>query len=389
MTRGSASTATPFQTYRDVRFFGSLNGLRFLCIGMVLWHHSPVYAAMEQAPKLLTRGYLGVDFFFVLSGYLITTLLLREEARNGSFSLKDFYIRRMLRIIPVYYLVVTAMSVYWVWVKGMEEVAPLVPYYYLFLSNFLVGDVPLLTVTWSLSVEEQYYLMWPLLLLLLPLLGRAPVVAGLIGICVLTAAGVLGPLLGLSPIVTEHAVFQLPATGYSAILMGTLAALLLHSESGFRALYPLIGHRLAPLVAFGALILALVALPGNLMGWPNVPVHGAMTLCLMTLVAREDNLLAPVLRLSPIARIGEISYGVYLYHMIALHGGVEIGARLGLAPDVALWVQTGLFVGLAVVVAEISFRTFERFFLRFKPVANPASRATKKPHSEVFDPSKT
>ena len=70
---------------------------------------------------------MGVDFFFVLSGFLITTLLLREERHTGRISLVGFYKRRLLRIVPVYFLVVTAVSAYFVLWKGREELAPLVP----------------------------------------------------------------------------------------------------------------------------------------------------------------------------------------------------------------------------------------------------------------------
>jgi peptidoglycan/LPS O-acetylase OafA/YrhL len=86
--------------YRTRSRFGTLDGLRFLCIAAVLWHHSPVLGAMPAPTTNLQRGFLGVDFFFVLSGFLITTLLLREEQRDGSFSLTGSYIRRARRILP-------------------------------------------------------------------------------------------------------------------------------------------------------------------------------------------------------------------------------------------------------------------------------------------------
>lgn len=158
--------AAAYRRYKDASFFGSLNGIRFLCIIAVMWHHSPMSSMLSGEFPLLGRGFLGVDFFFVLSGFLITTLLLREEERQGRFSLANFYRRRALRIVPPYFLLITAVAGYYVVWKGQEHLAPLVPYYYLFLSNFLIDDIPLLTITWLLAVEEQYYLMWSLLLLL-------------------------------------------------------------------------------------------------------------------------------------------------------------------------------------------------------------------------------
>lgn len=169
-----------FKAYRDTTRFGSLDGLRFLCILAVLWHHSPLTPIYLDQLQLAGRGFAGVDFFFVLSGFLITTLLLREEAEKGGFSLRGFYWRRILRIVPVYFLVVTLVAVYFIGWKGQGQWSELLPYYYLFLSNFLVGDIPLLDPTWSLAVEEQYYLIWPLTLLILPRRWVAPVlIAGI------------------------------------------------------------------------------------------------------------------------------------------------------------------------------------------------------------------
>ncbi len=223
------------EKYRETRFFGSLNGLRFLCIIAVMWHHSPAFGSLDKSIMLLNRGFLGVDFFFVLSGFLITTLLLREEARDGRFSLRGFYWRRALRIVPVYFLVVTVLSFYWIVVKGQGHLTPLVPYYYLFLSNMLVEDIPLLSITWSLAAEEQYYLIWPMLLLIVPAWGRMRlwVLLALIAFCVFSAAGLFAPL-GVRPVATEYAIWKLPASSYSAILIGSLAAIVLHGSKASR-----------------------------------------------------------------------------------------------------------------------------------------------------------
>jgi peptidoglycan/LPS O-acetylase OafA/YrhL len=139
-----------FREYLGRRHFANLDGLRFVCISMVLWHHAT--PGDLQAIQILSRGFLGVDFFFVLSGFLITTLLLREARDYGQFSLRDFYIRRALRILPVYVFVVSAVSFYYVGLKGRSDLADLVPFYYLFLSNFLTDHIPTLSITWSLSV---------------------------------------------------------------------------------------------------------------------------------------------------------------------------------------------------------------------------------------------
>lgn len=364
-------TATDaYRSFRTQKIFGSLDGLRFLCILAVMWHHSPANGAFAGQPMLLNRGFVGVDFFFVLSGFLITTLLLREEERNGRFSLRGFYWRRILRIVPVYFLVVTLISGWYVLGKGRADLAPLVPYYYLFLANFLTGDIPLLTITWSLSVEEQYYLIWPALLLLLGLSSRPgrwrlAVLLALIGLCFAIQLGAFEALPIAAPR-TAHAVFVVPAAAYGAILIGALVAVMLNSRRGFAVLWRIGGHRLAAPGAFLLVALLLQVTPRTLSGLPSILVHLAMALALATLVLREDNGMAGLLRLRPVARIGAISYGLYLYHLIGLHLANVIVGRIGIDGALAPWVVTPLFMLIAIGMAEVSFRSYERFFLRLK-----------------------
>ena len=358
---------TAFHNYKETRYFASLDGLRFLCIFAVLWHHSPAFGSIENPIQLLQRGFTGVDFFFVLSGYLITTLLLREEERYGRFSITGFYWRRALRILPVYYLVVTACAIYWVWVKGQAEYGPLVPYYYLFLSNILINDIPLLAPTWSLSVEEQYYLIWPALLLLLPVGWRVRLgaLSVLILLCVLSASGSLA-WLGIRPIKTEVAIWSLPTHNYTAILLGSLAAVLLNVPAGYGFLHRIFGNRWMPLIAMIAVLAVLQFSPARLIGWPSLAVHAVMTCFIISIVVREDHVLRPVLSFRPIARMGEISYGLYLYHLVGLHFANEIGGRL-MADGVAQpWIVTLLFVAFSILISEISFRTYEAYFLGLK-----------------------
>lgn len=362
-----------YAAYRNVRFFGSLDGLRAFCILLVLWHHSPPFGGLENPARILTRGFTGVDFFFVLSGFLITTLLLREEDRDGRFSLRGFYRRRILRIVPVYFLVVTAVSVWWIGVRGMSQYWDFLPYYYAFLANFLEDDIPLLAPTWSLSVEEQYYLVWPALLLLLPAVVRLRIaVAGvLVALCVLSAAGVL-PEFVVAPS-TDLARFVLPTTGYAAILIGALLALVLHRPRGFAALWPVLRHRWTPWALLALLLVLWQVLPGRLMGWPNLAMHATMAALLASIVVREDNGLAPVLRLRPLAGLGAISYGVYLYHLIGLHFGVEFAKALGLGGRAGDWATVPVYLVASIAIAAVSFRYYERFFLRLK-VARPRPR---------------
>lgn len=350
--------AARYEVFLATRHFGSLDGLRALCIAAVLWHHGPVWTELADPARILTRGFMGVDFFFVLSGFLITTLLLREERAYGRISLAGFYRRRILRIVPVYFLVVTGVATYYILLKGQHEYLSILPYYYLFLSNFLVGDIPTLAPTWSLSVEEQYYMIWPLALILTPRRWIGWLLLAVIAINVMGAMGVFAPL-GIHAFDLGPLNIHLPTATYAPILIGSGAALLLDNPHGFRAAAAILGRRLAPLACFAALLILWQFGPANVRGLPNLAIHLVMTACLISIVVREDNILRPLLGLRPIARVGEISYGIYLYHLLAL----DVVNRLGIGGP---WFVTIAYSLLAIAIAEFSFRTFEAYFRRLR-----------------------
>ena len=360
-----AASEAAFGEYRRRRYFGSLDGLRCFCISLVLWHHRErIFPDSVDLPTILDRGFTGVDFFFVLSGFLITTLLLREEAREGRFSLAGFYKRRILRIVPVYFLVVTLAAAWWIGARGQGQWWDLLPYYYAFLANFLQDDIPLLAPTWSLSVEEQYYLVWPLLLLLLPVLRWR--VQFLLAAIVLIYASAGGLLPRWPAFRSEELDVLLPDPAYGALLMGALTAVILHHPKGFAAAWALLGRPATPLVLLVLLCLAWQFLPAVLLGWPSLIMHGLMAAILASITIREDHVLSPVLRWPPIARVGVISYGLYLWHLFGLHVGNTAAAALGFEGLAANRLAMPIYVASAIVLAELSFRYYESFFLKLR-----------------------
>ena len=165
-------------------FFPSLNGLRFIAAFVVIIHHLEQIKLFFGLPSLFYRwhfikivGELGVTLFFTLSGFLITYLLLAEKERFGTVFVKAFYIRRILRIWPLYYLII---------ILGLF-ILPHIPYFQIpvytegvhyrfgtkvFLYGILFPNVvynlydymPYLAQTWSIGIEEQFYLIWPWLM---------------------------------------------------------------------------------------------------------------------------------------------------------------------------------------------------------------------------------
>jgi peptidoglycan/LPS O-acetylase OafA/YrhL len=170
-------------------YFSNLDGLRFILACVVLFSHSQLGEVLirvspfdftDRILRVFSTGGMAVSFFFVLSGFLITYLLMEEEQTRSEIDIRKFYIRRILRIWPLYYTVLIFSFFIYPWVKSMLGYPNDNPHDFLyqafFLSNFdslrvheqgLVGVSPMMiNINWSIAIEEQFYLVWPLLFLL-------------------------------------------------------------------------------------------------------------------------------------------------------------------------------------------------------------------------------
>jgi len=350
--------AQPHASYLGKKYFPNLDGLRFICIAMVLWHHCTPEAATHYV--LSSRGFLGVDFFFVLSGFLITTLLLREENQFGKFSIRYFYLRRALRILPVYFLVITCVGFYYIFFQNRTEYLDQWPYYYLFLSNFLKSDISLLAPTWSLSVEEQFYVVWPLILLIVPFNRLIIVTLALITVNVLIAIGAFGQL----SFETETLNFKMFTATYAPLFIGALLAIALHWRPTFLVLWRFLSKPGMDSFACLALVFSLLVLPENVRGLPNLAIHTIMAAIIATIVIRDRNTLHHFFQSRFVSRFGQVSYGIYLYHLIALHIVTKILEKTGVQSD---WVLLIFYSLLSYAIAEVSFKSFESWFLRYRP----------------------
>lgn len=166
-------------------YFPNLNGLRFIAAFLVILHHSEQFKKIYgfenffEIPFIYIIGKLGVVLFFVLSGFLITYLLLIEEKDNGFISIKNFYVRRILRIWPLYYLIIFMAYFFWPFIHMFDIPNISITYsvddfknlfmYIIFLPNLVLSNfavVPYASHTWSIGAEEQFYLIWPILFVL-------------------------------------------------------------------------------------------------------------------------------------------------------------------------------------------------------------------------------
>ena len=337
-----------FTGFANRKSFGSLDGLRAIAILAVVWHHT------MRVPdwKIATRGFLGVELFFVISGFLIMTIMLREQRRTGSISLHKFYIRRFLRIFPPYYLmlfVIGTVAFFNPAGATSEAVKRDLPYALLYLTNFVTVN-GLLAITWSLSAEEQFYIVVPTVA---KYARRALPFLLLIAYILVSL-----PLFGFFPALRLTAFFR--EVTFGPILLGVILAYVLDDPRGFWCVSRLAGWRFAPFVTLGLVFAAASYPAGELSGWPRLAVHWAMLALVASCIVREENLLAPLLSPWPMQRIGVVSYGIYLYHELTMH---FVGKVTGTTQGVVMFAGTALATW---AVAEVSYRLFESRFLSLK-----------------------
>jgi peptidoglycan/LPS O-acetylase OafA/YrhL len=324
-----------------------LDGLRGVAILGVLAYHS----------RLLPGGFVGVDLFFALSGYLITSLLLEEWRRHGDIRLPAFWARRMLRLAPALVLGVAftyAAAAY----VGLPLRAEWVAASLLYAANLLIGyggvyPLGLLSHMWSLGMEEQFYLVWPLLLVGASRFGALGVSAAALLLSVVpallrlwyTAAHPADPNLWLR-------VYFAPDMRFDAIALGCLAGAWLP----FRTAPGPFATRAIQLAAIGgALWLALVAVGAQIATLVAHPMLFSVTSVAATAVvlgAIRLPLLEWPLSSPPLVWLGRISYGLYVIH-------VAVFVLLAAHP---FWLQWAA----AIALAAASYRFWEQPFLRLK-----------------------
>jgi peptidoglycan/LPS O-acetylase OafA/YrhL len=322
----------------DLNYIAGLNGLRALAVIAVVWHHSPV----SKPFPILKNGFLGVDIFFVLSGYLITSLLLHEQEKFGSVSLKQFYARRTLRIFPLYYAVLAVLALYH-WHQGDLQFIAELPYHFTYTSNWVeVGDW--MAIGWSLSTEEQFYLVWPVLFVLFA--RRYSLLILLLFLLVNQAVN-----FGLLDRWIPYGSLSILQTTFTPIIAGVLLAFFLHKHADHV-------RRVPPwLIAMSAGCLMLIAASStDMRGLPRLAFHMATTAFLASLVLGPGMALVRILEWRPIAYIGTVSYGVYLLHMIGMHFASKIPGNWDFV--------VGFSITLAM--AAFSYTFFERPLLRLK-----------------------
>lgn len=323
------------------RYIPELDGLRGIAIIAVLLHH-------QLTPFSLSGGFLGVDLFFVLSGFLITGLLLDEFEKTGSISLRNFYTRRVLRLGPALalYLLASLAVSYHRQLMSVTSQIKLIVIALLYSTNWRLAfgwDSTLdpTAIIWSLSIEEQFYLIWPLLVLggLALKLKRRFIIVGL-GLSIL---GVMFHRYLLSyEAVPLTRLYYGTDTRADALLVGCLIALLPITAIWVRAKRWL--NVASILSAAGLVYLIVVSTFSDAFLYRAGFTGIALLAGILILVAANSppRLLSVVLKWSPLRWFGRISYGLDLWHWLVVQnmslyylGYWQPWARLAIALGIA------------------------------------------------------
>lgn len=332
----------------------SLDGVRGLAILLVCIGHAGL---SETAPDFLTPvknlGNIGVRIFFVLSGFLITTLLLQEFSRTGQISLRKFYIRRALRIFPALYVVIGVVAL--LETVGFLSTKPgEILYAATFTMNYFDYAMIWLGQTWSLAVEEQFYILWPLLLVLL---ARRGAVACAVG------AVILSPLIR-TLMWYVHGSDETAMTKHFESVMDTLAVgclLALYRERiahWFSRLDPSYGSwMLLSLSAllFGAGYGSYLVKTDYYYVWGQSVANLGVALGLAVAVHFVRNPAVMLLSFKPLVWLGAISYSLYLWQNLFL-----LGEGWGLVGEFPI------NLAVSVGIAWLSYRVIELPCLKLK-----------------------
>jgi len=335
----------------------SLDGLRAISVVLVIFVHLRV----PYVPEIH-----GVLTFFVLSGFLITWLLLKESSRTGAVSLKDFYMRRALRIFPAFY-------VFWFIHVGLHLVSRGMPSHRVWFDYltafFYVSDYrlafthvrPVLSHTWSLSVEEQFYLIWPCIFLFFQydLRKLTRILLGIISaVYVYRVVMFFGFHVGDDRL---HSTFDGRA---DHLFIGCFLAVLLKRGAFPQFWNWVTSHSVLPLLTLAALV-ASIALNEHFhypykyaIGFSLDPL--LIALFLVQVVALRDAWLWKWLNWPIIRYVGRVSYPMYLYHGLANDAAVRVFRGR------SLWMLAPAAVVIVTLVASCSYFVVEKPFLRLK-----------------------
>lgn len=349
-----------------MKYFKELDGIRAIAALMIMFCHffqilNNKTGEFFYLNKLANIGGTGVSLFFVLSGFLITRLLLKSKINKNYFL--NFYARRALRIFPLYYLFLTIYYFVFPYCFN-EKITPLKDqiFYWTYLQNFAMtfhwgggwlGPVHF----WSLAVEEHFYLIWPIVILITKINRLTKIIYIILGIAIILRAVFL---------FNNIEVFYFTFTRFDELALGGLLAILEYRNL-LGKIQPIYFLKLFLLTMIPTVILWTLY-SGLENKWVQLVKFNLMSLSYFFVIGfvmmlKENNKIKEILKGQFLMYSGKISYGLYVFHPLCFWV-YNRSFHFGLVIDIIL------SFAFTYIIAHLSFKYFESYFLRLKKTFN-------------------
>jgi peptidoglycan/LPS O-acetylase OafA/YrhL len=344
----------------------ALDGIRAMAVLLVMVYHMEYL--VPELHTFVKGGFLGVDIFFVLSGFLITSILLKEQDETGGISLWSFYLRRTLRLIPAFWLFLIVL-----YFLGDTLLPPIEAEVIYSQNNFLYsffytmnlhrasgGITGNLNHTWSLAIEEQFYIIWSLVLFkaFAEFRSRRHIAVGTgVAILILVFHRAIRTYLGTS----FDVLYYSTEMRIDAILIGCLASMLFFWKLiPTRAFHTRTFSRIALGATVGALLILLtISHKDRALFYGISSLFSVLTaIGLLWLAVNETTRVHRILENAVLRWLGQISYGLYLWHYLFYEfAKAQVGSEA---------MQVIVAVSCSLIVSSLSFYCLERYVLKIK-----------------------
>lgn len=339
-------------------YIAALDGIRAIALLLVLFSHSVIFDQFIWLHNIgVELGSLGVCIFFVLSGYLITRSLIQEEEKTGSISLKFFYIRRALRLLPALWIYI--LVVWILWIRGLLPGNPWHSFVtsLLYIRN-LIGHGDATNHIWSLSVEEQFYFLWPLAIIPFP---QQNIRRLFIAIIVISIVVVWRYYALTNHLASYGDVYIRTDFRFDSPLIGCAIALLENIQPKVFVLFNFSPFR-SDIWLFTGIILLIHWImydlqSGNILGINSTVTSLIAGIIIISQIVNHNSFAKRFLTLLPLVLIGKISYGVYLWQ------GLFLGFQAG---SLGFLRKFPIDIILSFSSAVISYYLIEKPLLKIK-----------------------
>lgn len=364
-------------------YFPGLNGLRFYAALAVIITHIELmksklgYSNIWNEPIIHQLGVKGVSFFFVLSGFLITYLLLIERQKTNEISLKHFYIRRILRIWPLYYfLFILGFFVFpnfdffeipFFTDSFKENYLWNFIFYLIIFPNLafsIFNAVPLIGQSWSIGVEEQFYIIWPIILKFKKTLTFKFLISILIFLIIIKTI-VLIAYFYFDSHLTQYIKNFAAMAKFENMIIGGIGALIL--KKNMESLLAVIKKPIVLIFSISFIFITMYVLPDFLLDGIHIINSFLFLIIIINVSSNPKSFLKLENRLYNL--LGKISYGIYMYHLIVVFIVIQLFEKINLTnfdsimPNVLLYIFT---IGFTIFISYISYNLIEIKFLKMK-----------------------